>query len=88
MADRSVPGVMRWVGLALFLATGFLYAVSGLVAPLWGLAVLWVIWAALAVLFIRWWRGNPWKVLAIPFMAASAWAIVLYLGDTLFGWTA
>ena len=57
-------------------------------APLWGLAVLWVIWVVLAVVLIRWWRGNPWKVLAIPFVAAAAWAIVLYVGETLFDWTA
>ncbi len=79
---------MRWAGAILFLGTGFAYATSGLVAPVWGLVVLWVIWAALAVLLIRWWRDNPWKVLAIPVIAAAAWAIVLFVGETLFDWTA
>ena len=85
--DRSAA-VLRWLGLALFAGTGFFYAASGLVAPLWGVAVLWVIWIGLAILVIRWWRRNAWVVFLIPFAAAALWGVVLFLGQTLFDWTA
>lgn len=80
--------VLRWLGLVLFVGTGFFYAFAGLVAPPIGVAILWVIWAGLAVLVIRWWRGSAWRVFAVPFIAVSTWAIVLYVGETLLDWTA
>jgi hypothetical protein len=74
-------------GVLLHLVVGFFYLVSGLVAPLWALAVLWVIWLALAYLMWRW-RTKPFVVLAIPFVAAAIWWGVITLGDVLLGWTA
>ena len=87
MAKQS-GSILRGLGLILFVGTGFFYAASGLVAPPWGVAVLWVIWFGLLVLLIRWWRRNPWIVFAIPFAAAALWGLVLFAGETLFDWTA
>jgi hypothetical protein len=80
--------VLRWLGLILFVGTGFFYAVAGLVAPLIGVTLLWVIWVGLAVLLIRWWRGSAWKVFAVPYVAMAVWGAVLYFGDAVLGWTA
>jgi hypothetical protein len=74
-------------GAVLHVAIGFFYAASGLLAPLWGVAVLWLIWLGLAVLMWRW-RSRPFVVLAIPFVAAGIWWAVISLGDVLLGWTA
>lgn len=89
MTVRSTSGsIIRGLGLVLFVGVGFFYAFAGLLAPLWGVAVLWAIWIGLAVLMVRWWRGNPWKVFAIPYVAGAVWGAVLYLGETLLDWTA
>jgi hypothetical protein len=78
----------RWIGLVLFLTTGVVYAVSGLVAPLWGVLVLWAIWLGLAVLLRHWWKSSPAMVLVVPCLAVGMWAAVLYIGDVVLGWTA
>jgi len=74
-------------GVLLHLAIGFFYLASGLLAPLWAVAILWAIWLALAYLMWRW-RTKPFHVLAIPFAAAAIWWGVITLGDVLLGWTA
>lgn len=74
-------------GVLLHLVVGFFYLVSGLVAPLWALAVLWLIWIGLAVLMWRW-RSSPFRVLATPFVAAAIWWAVITFGDVVLGWTA
>lgn len=79
---------VRLLGMVLFLATGFPYAFSGLLAPPWGVGVLWAAWIVFLVLLIRSWRRGPWIVLAIPFAAMAVWAAVMYLGDVLLDWTA
>lgn len=80
--------VARWLGLILFLPVGWLYLVSGLVAPFWAVIVLWVIWLALLAGLIKVWRSRPWLVLAVPLVAFLIWAGILWLGDQFLGWTA
>lgn len=86
-SDMNFPAV-RIIGVFLFAATGLLYLTSGLVAPLWGIAVLWVIWIGFLVFLIRSWKGSPVVVLMIPFVAAAVWLLVIWIGDIVFGWTA
>lgn len=74
-------------GVLLHVLIGFFYAFSGLLAPMWAVAVLWAIWLGLATLMWRW-RSRPFHVLAIPFVAAGIWWGVITLGDVLLGWTA
>jgi len=88
VAEKSWMVWARWVGLVLFIATGFGYAVPGLVAPLWGVLILWAIWLGLAMLLRHWWKASPGMVLVVPVLAVGLWATVMYLGDVVFGWTA
>ncbi|NIR37342.1 MAG: hypothetical protein GWO22_15545, partial [Actinobacteria bacterium] len=68
MADRSgdITGAHRFLALAggvLHMAIGFVVAVSSLVAPLWAVLVLWVIWIAAAMWAIRTWRRHRFATL-------------------------
>ena len=85
----SASRMLAWVGLVLYLATGvFPYLASGLVAPLWGIAVLWVGWLLglwVAIGLVR--RRSAWA-LAMPVVALAYWWLVITLGETYFDWTA
>ena len=80
---------MIWFALAavLHLVASFFYISSGLVAPLWGVLLLLAIWIALAVYLVRIRRSGP-KTLAVPVAAAAIWFFVLWIGQSLLGWTA
>jgi hypothetical protein len=79
----------EWVGLALHVLVGFFpYGASGLVAPLYGMVVLYLVWTALLVLAWRWRPANPWAVLLVPLVAVALWFAFLSLGEAVFNWTA
>lgn len=80
---------MLWIVLAtsLHLAAGFFYLSSGLVAPLWAVALLLAIWVALAVVLFRMRTAGP-KTLLVPLSAAAIWFLTLWLGQTFLNWTA
>lgn len=69
----------------LHLVAGYFYIASGLVAPLWGVTLLMMIWLGLAVWGYRN-RHRP-TVLLVPIVAAIAWFVILTAGETLLGWT-
>ena len=82
-------GVAGWVALALHVAVGFFpYLASGLVAPPWGLAVLFAVWVALLVVVVRWRPSPRWWLLAVPIGAVAAWFALITAGEAWFGWTA
>ena len=66
----------------------FLYAASGLVAPLWGLALLMFIWLVLFVQGCRWWSSHPGRLLLLPLVAIVAWFGIISAGGAWLGWTA
>lgn len=75
-------------GLLLYLAAGIPYAVSGLVAPPAGVALLWVLWVAGLAVAIRLFRArSPW-IFAMPFAALAMWWVTLTVGDIFLGWVA
>jgi hypothetical protein len=86
---RPSGRVFAWAGLLLYIGTGvFPYLASGLVAPLWGIVVLYVGWLAglwLTVSLLR--RRSGWA-LAMPVAALAFWLLVITLGESVFGWTA
>jgi hypothetical protein len=88
--DRSrVPGyVAAGLAMAALAVIGFFYLSSGLIAPLWAVIVLLVIWVGLVVLGVVWFRTHPWRVLALPVVAVAIWYAVITLGERLLGWTA
>lgn len=82
---RQVAG---WIGLAGLLPVLLLYAVSGLVAPLWAVIGLVVVWVVLLVAGIRLRRRQPLRVLLLPILGFAIWFGVVSLGELLLGWTA
>lgn len=76
-----------WVSVALHLTVGFPYLFSGLLAPLWAVGVLMVIWVALAVLLVRTRSEGP-RDLWAPVLAAAIWLGAMSAGDALLGWSA
>jgi hypothetical protein len=91
---RAVPNevslplqIGRWLAVLLHLVVGFFYLASGLLAPLWAVAGLAIIWIVLAALAVWQWRTRPGWVIATPFCAAAIWFTVLWLGDVFLGWT-
>jgi hypothetical protein len=67
----------------------FIYLVSGLVAPLWGVVLLLVLWVGMSVYLVRALRrGNAWQALAVPAAGAVLWFAVVQGLGTLFDWTA
>jgi hypothetical protein len=77
-----------WVGLAGLLPLLYLYAVSGLVAPMWAVGALIAVWMAFLVVGLVQRRRRPLMVLALPAIGLALWFGVVSLGETLLGWTA
>jgi hypothetical protein len=79
--------IAGWVGLVLLLFPLYWYAASGLLAPLWAVIALLVLWAAALVLglFIR--GRRPWLVLILAPALMIIWFLVMYAGETFLGWT-
>lgn len=78
--------VILVVAIALQLVAGFFFFASGLLAPLWAVVLLLVIWVGLTF-----WgytiRHRP-VVLVVPLVAALVWVLVIQGGSMIFGWTA
>ena len=78
-----------WVGFFLHLIIGvFPYAAAGLLAPLYGIVILHVVWFALLFLALKWWNKNPMRVLLIPVIDLVWFFALMTFGDFVLGWTA
>lgn len=90
--DRLSGDLSRLIALffavAMHLIVGWFHLASGLVAPPWASLLLIAEWIVLAVLLWRWRRGNPLALLAIPFISAAIWFLVISAGGAFLGWTA
>jgi hypothetical protein len=81
--------ILALVALVLYIGTGlFPYLASGLVAPLWGTAVLYVGWLLGLWLTISLFRRRSAWALAMPVAAVGFWWLVITLGESLLDWTA
>ena len=80
--------VLGFVGIAAHLVVGYLYLAAGLVAPLYGIVIFWVLWAALLGLAIWLLRRHPLWILAIPIVALGVLFGGITLGGALLGWSA
>lgn len=70
------------------LMAGFYYLASGLVAPLWAIALLGAWWVVLTVIGVRLVRHRSYLVLLVPVVAAATWWGVMVFGGSVLGWTA
>ena len=78
-----------WVGFFLHLVVGvFPYAASGLLAPLYGVAILYVGWFVLLFVALKWWNRAPFRVLLVPAIALAWWFALLTFGELVIGWQA
>ena len=86
----TLDKVFAAAGIVLHLVAGvFPFAASGLIAPLWGVVVLYLWWLALLAVAIRLVRTRRWRlVLAVPFAAVAGWFALMSLGGAVLGWTA
>jgi len=67
---RSGP----FIGMAGMATTFFLYAWSAFaVRDVVSLVVLPLVWLVLFVLAAAWFTSHPYRVLALPFLAAAVW---------------
>ena len=74
--------------LALLVVGVVFYLPAGLVAPGWAVLLLGVVWLALFVLGVLWFRPHPGRVLALPVLAMAVWIVTLTAGEALLGWRA
>ena len=86
------PNAGTWVVAGLsgvaHLVVGVFYLSSGLVAPLWAIAVLLVWWVLLAVQLSRLALRGSWWTPAVPVVAYATWWLALTLGERFLDWTA
>lgn len=90
MTTTKQPWFVAAVLIAVFthLVIGYFYLASGLVAPLWAVALLGVWWLALAYVVVRLVRRRSYLVLLVPVVAAATWLVVMGFGGAVLGWTA
>jgi hypothetical protein len=81
--------IMAWAGIVLHVGVfALLYLPAGLLAPLWGVGLLWAIWLGLGVLGLRARPRRPLVTAAVPIVAVVAWFAVVFLGGAVLGWSA
>jgi hypothetical protein len=93
-ADRTNAGgpsaggrIAVVAGFVLQLAMGAVILVSGLIMPIWAVAVLGAVWVLATVHQVRS-RTRPGMVLAIPFALLAVWLLSAWAGDAFLDWTA
>lgn len=80
--------VLGWLGLIAHLFTLIFYASSGLIAPIWAVVLLLIVWLALLVVAIQLLRTRrPVWVLPVPVVAWLFWYAALSAAETWLGWT-
>ena len=74
---RSGP----FIGVGGMATTLFLYGWSAIVLPgVLTLVVLPLVWVVLLLLSVAWFSRHPYRVLALPFLAAGAWFAAMLEG--------
>lgn len=88
-ARRPVwPFLLGVVGIGAHVVVGYFYLVAGLVTPVYGLIVFWIVWAALFVVALRMLRRHPLRILPIPLAAFGILLGGMSLGGAVLGWSA
>lgn len=86
--NRRLRIATALIAAAGMLAVGVFYLASGLVAPVWAILILWIIWLALAWYGLRLARAGSYLVLVVPLVAGAIWYLVLTVGEQALGWQA
>ena len=83
-----VEYVVAGLGVLLMIGTLPFFLASGLMAPMWAVIALLLVWLVLITLAVRWFRTRPYVVLGLPFLAAAVWFAAMYAGEAFLGWSA
>ncbi len=83
----AVRLVAAGAGMVLMLAALPFFVSAGLLAPVWAAVVLDALWLVLFALGLWWFRAHPYRVLALPFVAAALWLAAMTAGEAFLGWT-
>ncbi|MFI7482003.1 hypothetical protein ACH9EU_06250 [Kocuria sp. M1R5S2] len=86
--NRSRFTVAVVIAVLAQLVAGYLYLVSGLLAPPTAVVLLAVWWVVLTVAGVWLVRRRSYLVLLVPVVAAATWFAVMLFGDLVLGWTA
>jgi hypothetical protein len=70
------------------LGAGYLYLVSGLVAPGWAVVLFLLWWLALTFIGVRLVLRRSYWLLLIPVVAVATWVGAMWVGGAVLGWTA
>ena len=85
---RRLPMFAWSIGLVGHLVMLVWFAASGLVAPLWAVGGLLLVWAVLLVVGLRLRRRRPALMLLMPVVDVAIWVAVINAGERFLGWTA
>ncbi len=87
-AGRRIDWLLRVVGfVALLVVAFFPFAATGLVAPLWAVAVAWAVWVGTGLLTWRTSRRRPRLTPLVPLAAAAGWYVAVTAAAAAFSWT-
>ena len=84
-ARHLIGSFIGMTGMACVL---FVVLASGLVAPLWAVALMSLVWLVLLVVGTRWFMRHPWRVAALPVVVLVVWFAAVSAGAAFLGWTA
>lgn len=85
---RAVGYLLAGLGVLLLVAELPFALASGLMAPLWAVVLVVLLWCLLFVVALAWFRRHPVRVLLLPFLGVVVWVGVLTFGEQVLGWTA
>lgn len=87
-SSHVTAAIVGWAGVALHVVAGIPYLAAGLVAPLWAILVLWLLWAGLLGVALRLRRRRPWVTFFVPPVAVALLLGLIGLGEAVLGWQA
>ena len=76
------------IGLGLMGMVGIFVFASTLIAPVWAVVVMGVVWLAAAVWAWSQWRRSMFAPLVAAVGVGAVWILAVNLGDAFLGWTA
>ena len=81
--------VLGWLGVGLHCTlVAVLYYAALLLAPMYAVYSLWVLWVGLLVLAVHLVPRRPAAAFGVPFFALVLWYAVMAFGSAVLNWTA
>ncbi|MDQ0734958.1 hypothetical protein [Arthrobacter agilis] len=84
----ALYAVAAVLAAAAHFVAGYFYLTSGLVAPLWALALFLAWWLVLTRVGVKLVLRRSYRVLLVPVVAVATWFGAMVIGGTVLGWSA